>query len=141
MIKSYNEIFKPGDKLFVIGYLSQTKIVRCPICKGKGSIVIEKKKFDCPEPACHNGRISTEEVTEWQIIPSKLTGDFRILTDVRIRGDEKKPFKEVIYFFSGNGFKSDQVFATKKEAIEACCKLNKKLMIDSIKSEEKVQNE
>ena len=91
------------------------KLENCEACKGKGEIVLpDGKSYNCP--ACFGwGYHQVKTPEEW------LIGNKRTITSINISTEE------IVYFFSCNGYKADNVFLTLKEAQEEINRRNKLL--------------
>jgi len=110
-----NYIFIPGTIAYGIFLGKKDKKETCKVCKGKTEIKLnDGKTYTCP--ACSG--IGHHFIhTPWEWILDSYPG--REITSISIRN------KEVIYFFGCNGFKAENVFATKAEAQKEIQRRNK----------------
>lgn len=95
---------------------------KCPICKGKGTVTIKGQEYECPE--CYgDGYKSYLSPKNWHIAYHSQVGEVRV--DV-IEGYylEYYMLKATGYKGSGSLWHRDLLFATKKEAEEACAYRN-----------------
>ena len=112
-----NYIFTPGTIAYGIYLGKKDKKEKCKVCNGKKEIKLnDGKKYSCP--ACSGiGYHWMKTPNEWMLD----TPFGREITQISVYK------KEIVYFFSCNGFKAQNVFATKAQAEKEIAKRNKKL--------------
>ena len=127
--ENFNKILKPGDLAYII---KKTKTIdqyaKCPICKGKGRVIIEGKDFPCPEVTCINGEIRVPMKVDWTLYDGILSNldyisskNTHIITRTEIElVDKTLDQYKVMYWFGCNGYPACNVFKSKKEAINEC---------------------
>ena len=108
--------FNIGDKVWVIDSRKVEDI--CPICEGKGYVIIKNENFRCPK--CNAYR-KINERNEYFIEGQIKITDIRVwcLYEPEIRYFDDKYSKEGIMVFEKN------CFATEAEAQAECDKRNK----------------
>ena len=127
--ENFNKILKPGDLAYII-YNPKTidQYAKCPICKGKGRVIIEGKDFPCPEVTCINGEIRVPMKVDWTLYDGILSNldyisskNTHIITRTEIElVDKTLDQYKVMYWFGCNGYDACNVFKSKKEAINEC---------------------
>ena len=110
-----NYIFIPGTKAYSIFLGRKDGKSKCKACNGKGRIVLpDGENYTCP--ACSGwGFHHVKTPDEWLLtyeIPKEITH-----IDVRE--------KEIVYFFGCNGYKQNNVFLTRTEALKELEKRNR----------------
>lgn len=116
-----NYIFVPGTELYTISLYRKQIKETCPVCKGKKKLTFPevKRSYICPH--CNGWGYKIENEPErWH-----LEDYTKILTQISIRRENKK--EEIVYFFGCNGYKSENIFLTRTEALKEVEKRNKKL--------------
>ena len=113
-----------GDKIFVIWRTTNTVLETCSVCNGSKNVMLNDKKYDCPE--CYeDGYKTIYEPQCWRVAES----DKLPVSKVRKINVEviKKEIKITYYPWgeSGNYFYEKDCFATEKEALVECDKRNK----------------
>ena len=121
----WEEILKPGTPFWYISLYSERKQIKCPVCKGKGSVMLEGKEYDCPE--CYGiGHDWDVEPIRWHV--GTLIGrDYCVVTKAEVHQSKKDGYYKVLYWDNCNGFRAENVFTSKAAATKACNKLNKLL--------------
>lgn len=127
--EDFNKILKPGDSAYII-YNPKTidQYAKCPICKGKGRVIIEGKDFPCPEVTCIDGKIRIPMRVDWILYDGILSNldyisskNTHIITRTEIElVDKTLDQYKVMYWFGYNGYDACNVFKSKKEAINEC---------------------
>ena len=116
-----NYIFVPGTKLYTISLYGKEVKKTCPVCKGKKELnfIEVNRSYTCPH--CNGWGYKIEYESErWH-----LADYTKIITQISIRRENKK--EEIVYFFGSNGYKSENVFLTRTEALKEIERRNKKL--------------
>lgn len=118
-----NYIFVPGTELYTISLYRKEIKKTCPVCKGKKKLTFPEVKQSYICPHCSGWGYKMENEPErWH-----LENYTKILTQIDIKRENKK--EEIIYFFSCNGYKQENVFLTKAEALKEVEKRNRKLQL------------
>lgn len=121
----WNEILKPGTPFWYISCGTKQIKRKCPVCKGKGHVILGGKEYDCPE--CYgDGTIIENEPEKWRIHPNFCT-EYWVVTKAEIAITNKSEEYEVMYWDKCNGFRAERVFTSKIAATKACNRLNKEI--------------
>lgn len=124
--------FDIGQEVYVLKEKEKSHKIPCPICEGKGKVIIKNKSFDCPQ--C-SGRKFTYQWFHygWTIVKVRIT-DVELFFD----GNNKKC---VQYYWLGastfNDTTDNCIFLSKKEAQMEANKRNKIFLKN--KGDEKVK--
>ena len=131
-----NYIFVPGTELYTISLYRKEIKKTCPVCKGKKKLTFPEVKQSYTCPHCNGWGYKIEnEPEKWH-----LEDYTKILTQINIRRENKTeeiPKKysikrenkkeEIVYFFGCNGYKLENVFLSRTEALREVERRNKKL--------------
>lgn len=117
----WEDILKPGTKVFVIDFYSERVSTICHICKGESEVSLEGEIFNCPNPHCIDGVVYEDRPFRWHILESKA------ITSVHIEKTSKENQFKVIYWLGCSGYPPEKVFTSKSSASKAIDKLNKEI--------------
>jgi predicted RNA-binding Zn-ribbon protein involved in translation (DUF1610 family) len=118
--------FNLGQEVWAITSSSATRIVHCETCKREGVVTIGGEQFTCPK--CGGTSKHPRHIGQrWYVSEHSTIGKVEVERYSRpdqIHEDKVSYMIEETGIGSGLIWKEDRLFATEREALEACAALN-----------------
>lgn len=130
--------FNFGDRVYPIYHGKEDYREECPICKGKGTVFLVEKHYDCPGEGCYgNGYVNKCRDSKW--FTSKELSDSFVIQKIGIelhnpnnkKHSHNRSWTYVMAANSGNMLDENNCFISKEEAEKECIKRNLEIEINN----------